>query len=182
MEKKYDYKSFNDLTDDQIFNINFSWIYNPQPYDEISQDVVARYNKDKHSNELLSIQTFLDNITSKHIKSKKDALEQFKTVKNNVKSENLKDIVKKLELAIFGYDYYDDNEEQKYEESIAETTKVRRQNKETDKKDVSRTFAPPDPNSDDSDKFTEMYYTPYSSIIEDEKTEEETEQTEKVYE
>ena len=44
------------------------------------------------------------------------------------------------------------------------------------------TFAPPDPNNDDSDKFTEMYYTPYSSIIDDEKTEEETEQTEKVYE
>ena len=30
--------------------------------------------------------------------------------------------------------------------------------------------------------LTEMYYTPYSSSIDDEKTEEETEQTEKVYE
>ena len=59
---------------------------------------------------------------------------------------------------------------------------MRKQNKETDKKDASRTFAPPDPDSDDSNKFTEMYYTPYSSIIDDEKTEEETEQTEKVYE
>ena len=48
---------------------------------------------------------------------------------------------------------------------------MKRQNKETDKKDASRTFAPPDPNSDDSDKLTEMYYTPYSSIINDEKTE-----------
>ena len=38
-------------------------MYNPQLYDKISQDVVARYNKDKHSNELLSIQTFLDNVT-----------------------------------------------------------------------------------------------------------------------
>ena len=98
-------------------------------------------------------------------------MEKFKTVKNNVKSENLKDIVKELECAIFGYDYDDDNEKPKYEESIAERTKMRRQNKETDKKDASRTFAPPDCNSDDSDKFTEMYYTPYSSIINDEKTE-----------
>ena len=97
MGKKYDYKNFNDLTDDQIFNINLSYMYNLQLYDKISQDVVARYNKDKHSNELLSIQTFLDNITNEHIKNKKDALEQFKTVKNNVKSENLKDIVKELE-------------------------------------------------------------------------------------
>ena len=149
MEKKYDYKNFNGLTDDKIFNINLSWMYNPQLYDEISQDVVARYNKDKDSNELLSIKTFLDNITSEYIKNKKDALEEFKTVKNNVKSENLKDIVKEL----------------------VERTKMRRQNKETYKKYASRTFAPPDPDSDDSDKCTEMYYTPYSSIIDDEKTE-----------
>ena len=109
-------------------------------------------------------------------------MKEFKTVKNNVKSENLKDILRELESAIFGYDYDDDNEEPKYEESIAERTKMRRQNKETDKKDASRTFAPPDHDSDDSDKFTEMYHTPYSSIIDDEKTEEETEQTEKVHE
>ena len=98
-------------------------------------------------------------------------MEESKTVKNNVKSENVKNIVKELEHAIFGYDYDDGNEEPKYEESIAERTKMRRQNKETDKKDASRTFAPPDPNSDDSDKLTEMYYTPYSSIIDNEKTE-----------
>ena len=181
-EKKYDYKNFNDLTDDEIFNINLPWMYNLQLYDKISQDVVVRYNKDKNSNELLSIQTFLDNITNEYIKNKKDALEEFKTVKNNVKSENLKDIVKELERTIFGYTYDDDNVEAKCEESIAERTKMSRQNKETDKKDASRTFAPPDPDSDNSDKFTEMYYTPYSSIIDDEKTEEETEQTEKVYE
>ena len=59
---------------------------------------------------------------------------------------------------------------------------MRRQNKETDKKDASRTFVPPDSNSDDSDKLTGMYYAPYSSIIDDGKTEVETEQTEKVYE
>ena len=142
--------------------------------DTIKINILMNYNLFK---------PFLDNITSEYIKNKKDVLEEFKTVKNNVKSENLKDIVKKLELAIFGYDYDDDNEEPKYEESIAERTKMRRQDKETDKKNASRTFAPPDPNSDDADKFTEMYYTPYSSIIDDdEKTEEETEQTEKVYE
>ena len=150
-------------------------MYNPQLYDEISQDVVSKYNKYKQSNELKSNQAFLDKITNKYIKNKKDALEEFKTVKNNVKSEHLKDIVKELESTIFGYDYDDDNEEPKYEESIAERTNMRRQNKEADKKDASRTFAPPDPDSDDSDKFTEMYYAPYSSLIDDdEKTEEET--------
>ena len=29
-KKKYDYKNFNDLTDDKIFSINLSWMYNPQ--------------------------------------------------------------------------------------------------------------------------------------------------------
>ena len=141
--KKYDYKNFNDLTDDKIFNIDLSWMYNPQLYDEISQDVADRYNKDKKSNKLKSIQTFLDNISNEYIKNKKDALEEFKTIKNKVKGENLRDIVKELELAIFGYDYDYDDEEPKYEENIAERTKMRRQNKKTDKKDASRTFAPP---------------------------------------
>ena len=156
-KKKFDYKNFNDLTDDKIVNIDLSCMYNPQLYDKISQDVVDRYNKDKKSNELKSIQIFLDNITNEYIKNKKDALEEFKTIKNNVKSKNLKDIVEKLELAIFGYndddDDDDDNEEPKYEENIAERTKMRRQNKNTDKKDVSRTFAPPDPDSDDLNKW-----------------------------
>ena len=141
-KEKYDYKNFNDLTDDQIFNIDLSWMYNPQLHDEISQDVSDKYNKNKRSNELESIQTFLDNITNEYIKNKKDALEEFKTVKHNVKSKNLKDIVKELERTILGYDYDDDNEEPTYEESIAERTKMRRQNKKTDKKRCIENFCP----------------------------------------
>ena len=94
--KKYDCKNITDLTDNKNFNIDLSWTYNPELYDEISHDVIDRYNKNKKSNELKSIQSFLDNVTNEYIKNKKDALEEFKTLKNNVKSENLKDIVKKL--------------------------------------------------------------------------------------
>ena len=159
-------------------SIYLSWMYDPPLYEEISQDVFSRYNKDKDSLELLSIQSFLDNINDEYIKNKKDALSEFKTVKNNVKSKNLNDIVKELERAIFGYD----NEEPEYEESIAERAKMRRQNNKTNKKDISRTFAPPDPGSDDLDKLTEMYDIPSSSPSDDKNTEEETEQTEKVYE
>ena len=68
MEKKYDYKHFNDLTDDKIFNIDLSWMHNPHLYDEISQYVSYTYNKDKHSNELKSIQTFLYDITNQYEK------------------------------------------------------------------------------------------------------------------
>ena len=86
-------------------------MHDPELYEEISQDVFARYNKDKYSNELLSIQSFLDNINDEYIKNKKDALKEFKTVKDNIKSENLKDIVKELELAIIGFDDDDDDDD-----------------------------------------------------------------------
>ena len=149
-EKKYDYKNFNDLTGDNILNIGLSWMHNPQLYDKIRRDVADRYNKDKKSNELKSIQTFLDNISNEFIKNKEDALKEFKTIKNNIKSKNLEDIVKELELAIFGYDEDDDDDEEpKYEENIAERTKMRRQNKKT----ASRTFSPPDPDSDNLNQW-----------------------------
>ena len=144
-------------------------MYDPELYEESSQDVFARYNKDKDSNELLSVQTFLDNTNEEYIKNKKDALSEFRIVKNNVKSENLRDYIKDLVLAIFGHD---DDEELEYEEIIAERTKMRRQNNETDKKDASRTFAPPDPDSDDSGESTEIYDTPFSVPRNDKMTEE----------
>ena len=50
------------------------------------------------------------------LKIKKDAREEFKTVKKNVKSEGLKQIVKSLEQAIFGYDDEKGEEELKIEE------------------------------------------------------------------
>ena len=46
-------------------------MYNPKLYDENSEDVVDRYKKDKKSNELKSIQTFLDDINNEYIKNKK---------------------------------------------------------------------------------------------------------------
>ena len=36
-KKKYDYKNFNDLTDDKIFNIDLSWMYNPQLYMKLAK-------------------------------------------------------------------------------------------------------------------------------------------------
>ena len=60
----------------------------------------------KNSDELLSIQKFLDDINNEDINNKKDAYKKFKDLKNNVKSDELKDIVKELERAID-----DENEE-----------------------------------------------------------------------
>ena len=85
--------------------IDISWIDNTALFNKISNDVTSRYNKNKESFELLSIQSLLDNINNEYIKNKKDALKNFKNLKNNVKSKELKDIVKELERSIFGYDY-----------------------------------------------------------------------------
>ena len=55
------------------------WINDWELYKQINEDVFAKYRKNKDSFELLSIKTFLDNINK--IKNKKDAREEFKTVK-----------------------------------------------------------------------------------------------------
>ena len=89
--------------------IDITWVDNPKLFKKINNDVTNRYHKDKNSTELLSIQSFLDDINNEHIENKKDAYEKFKDLKNNVKNDELKNIVKELECAIFGYDY--ENEE-----------------------------------------------------------------------
>ena len=89
--------------------IDITWVDNPKLFKKINNDVTNRYHKDKNSTELLSIQSFLDDINNEHIENKKDAYEKFKDLKNDVKNDELKNIVKELERAIFGYDY--ENEE-----------------------------------------------------------------------
>ena len=82
-----------------------------QLYKKIASKVFSRYNGDKDSFELFTLRTFIDNINNEHVKNKKDVREEFKTVKKNVKSEALKQIVKELEQAIFGYNDDRDKEE-----------------------------------------------------------------------
>ena len=68
--------------------IDISWIDNTTLFNKISNDVTNRYNKNKESFELLSIQDFLDNINKRYTKKKKDALKRFDDLKNNVKVIN----------------------------------------------------------------------------------------------
>ena len=105
-------KMLKKILDEIITNkkiIDITWVDNPKLFKKINNDVTNRYHKDKNSTELLSIQSFLDDINNEHIENKKDAYEKFKDLKNNVKNDELKNIVKELECAIFGYDY--ENEE-----------------------------------------------------------------------
>ena len=80
---------------------DLSWMNDLQLYiKKIASEVFSRYNGDKNSFELFALRTFVDNINNERLKNKKDAREEFKNVKKNVKSEALKLIVKDLEQAI----------------------------------------------------------------------------------
>ena len=87
---------------------DLSWMNDLQLYKKIASEGFSRYNGDKNSFELFTLRTFIDNINNERVKNKKDAREEFKNVKKNVKNEALKEIVKDLEQAIFGDD---DNDE-----------------------------------------------------------------------
>ena len=89
-----------DYRDDKTSFIDLSWINDLQLYKKIASEVFSRYNGDKDSFELFTLRTFIDNINNERVKNKKDVREEFKTVKKNVKSEALKQIVKELEQAI----------------------------------------------------------------------------------
>ena len=84
--------------------IDITWIDDPELFNQINNDVTNRYRKDRDSTELLSIQDFLDDINNEYIENKDDAREKFKNLKNNLKSDELKDIFKELERSIFGYE------------------------------------------------------------------------------
>ena len=82
--------------------IDITWIDDPELFNQINSDVTNRYGKDKNSTELLSIQDFLDDTNNEYIENKDNTCEKFKNLKNDVKSDELKDTVKELERAIFG--------------------------------------------------------------------------------
>ena len=87
----------DDNGDDKTSFIDLSWMNDLQLYKKTASEVFSRYNRDKNSFELFTLRTFIDNINNERVKNKKDAREEFKIVKKNVKSEALKEIVKDLE-------------------------------------------------------------------------------------
>ena len=84
----------DDNGDDKTSFIDLSWINDLQLYKIIASEVFYRYNGDKDSFELFTLRTFIKKINNERVKNKKDAREEFKTVKKNIKSEALKQIVK----------------------------------------------------------------------------------------
>ena len=125
-----------------IANINLDWMIDKNGYKQTAEVAGANYIKGKNDNELELIKYFITETNNGVINNKNKAGNEFRKLKQKVTNDRLKqDLIKDLERYLFGEDIENIEPEEKYEESIAERVKTRRQNKETGR-DTQRTFAP----------------------------------------
>ena len=126
-------------------------------YKQTAEEAGADYIKGKIDNELELIKDFITKIDNGVINNKNKAGNEFRKLKQKVTNDRLKqDLIKDLERYLFGKNLETIEPEEKYEKSIAERVKIRRQNKETDR-DTQRTFAPSNPPKKDYSAETNEY-------------------------
>ena len=132
-------------------NINLDSMNNKDRYEDTAEAVDSDYTKGNNDNELKSIKNFITKINNGTIDNKNKAGNEFRKLKQKVTDDILKrDIIKDLERYMFGEDIESIEPEEKYEESIAERVKTRRQN-------TQRTFAPSSPPIKDYSEETANY-------------------------
>ena len=118
-------------------NIDLDWMIDKDGYEEIAEEADTYYMKGKDDNELKLIKDFITKINNGTINNKNKAGNEFRKLKQKVKY---------LEKYLFGEDI---ESKEKYEESIAERVKTRR--------DTRRTFAPSSPPKEDYSAETDEY-------------------------
>ena len=124
-------------------NIDLSWINDIEGYKEIAREADSNYMKGNNDNELNLIKDFITKINNGAI-NKNVAGNEIRKLKQKVTNDRLRqDLIKNLERYMFGEDIESIEPEEKYEESIVERVKTRRQNPQ-------RTFAPSSPPKKDS--------------------------------
>ena len=144
-------------------NIDLSWINDPDEYEEIADKAGAYHTKGKNNNELKLVKDFITKINNSTINKINKAGNEFRKLKQKFTNDILRqDLIKYLGRYLFGEDI---EQEEKYEESIAERVKTRRQNNETDR-DTQRTFASQD-SSINLDDFT--YGEDYDELDEEDR-------------
>ena len=112
-----------------------------------AKEAGEKYMKGKNDNELKLIKDFITKFNNGTI-NKNNAGNEFRKLKQKVTNYNLRhDLIKDLERDLFGEDIESIEPEEKYEESIAERVKIRRQN-------TQRTFAPSSPPKKDYSEET----------------------------
>ena len=126
-------------------NINLDWMNDKDGYEETAQEAGADYMKGKNDNELELIKNFITKINNGSINNKNKAGNEFRKLKQKVTNDRLirQDLIKDLERYGFGEDIESIVLEEKYEESIAERVKIRKQNTPSSqpKKDYSKETA-----------------------------------------
>ena len=128
-------------------NIDLDWMIDKDGYEQMAEEADSDYMKRKNDNELKLIKDFITKINNGTINSKNKARNEFKKLKQKVTNDILRqDLIKYLEKYLFGEDI---ESEEKYEESIAERVKTRR--------DTQRTFAPSSPPKKDYSAETDEY-------------------------
>ena len=130
-------------------NVDLDWMNDKIRYEETAEEVDSVYMKGKNDNELKLIKDFITKINNGTINNKNKAGNEFRKLKQKVTNDELKqDLIKDLEIYIFGEDIESIGPEEKYEESIAE--KVKKQKRQ----DTQKNFAPSSPSKIDSSKAT----------------------------
>ena len=128
-------------------NIDLDWMIDKHGYEETAEEAGSDYMKGKNDNKLKLIKDFITKINNGTINNKNKAGNEFRKLKQKVTNDILRqDLIKDLERYLFGEDV---ESEEKYEESIAERVKTRR--------DTQRTFAPSSPPKKDYSAKTDEF-------------------------
>ena len=110
-------------------NVNLDWMNDKIGYEEIAEEADSVYMKGKNGIELKLIKDFITKINNGTINNTSKAGNEFRKLKQKVTNDRLKqDLIKNLERYIFGEDIESIEPEEKYDESIAERVKIRKQN------------------------------------------------------
>ena len=121
-------------------NVDLDWMNDKIGYEETAEEADTDYMKGNNDNELKLIKDFITKINNNTINNKNKAGNEFRKLKQKVTKDRLRqDLIKDLERYIFGEDLESIEPEEKYEESIAERVKTRKQNapSRSSKKDYS---------------------------------------------
>ena len=106
-------------------NIDLDWMIEKDGYEEIAEEADAYYMEGKNDNELKLIKDFITKINNGTNNNKNKAGNEFRKLKQKVTNDILRqDLIKYLEKYLFGEDI---ESKEKYEESIAERVKTRRE-------------------------------------------------------
>ena len=131
-------------------NLDLDWMNDKIGYKKTAEEADAVYMKGNNDNELKLIKDFITKINNGTI-NKNNARNEFRKLKQNVTNDRLgQDLIKDLERFIFGEDIESIEPEEKYEKSIAERVKTRKEN-------TQKTIAPSRPPKKDYSEETADY-------------------------